>query len=101
MSVAWWFFATMAWSTFWLVALGMWFYSLVAITLVTAPSANPILRVPIAIAWSLFYWVAVVLGALRFSRRRRPRFRLGHCQSCGYDLTGNVSGRCSECGALV
>jgi hypothetical protein len=23
----------------------------------------------------------------------------GHCQRCGYDLTGNVSGRCPECGS--
>ena len=29
----------------------------------------------------------------------RPR-KLGwpHCRACGYDLTGNVSGRCPECG---
>jgi len=25
----------------------------------------------------------------------------GRCQTCGYDLTGNVSGRCPECGAPV
>ncbi len=24
-----------------------------------------------------------------------------YCLNCGYDLTGNVSGRCSECGVLV
>lgn len=24
-----------------------------------------------------------------------------HCRKCGYDLTGNVSGRCPECGAPV
>jgi hypothetical protein len=23
----------------------------------------------------------------------------GHCRTCGYDLTGNVSGRCPECGS--
>lgn len=23
------------------------------------------------------------------------------CQNCGYDLTGNVSGRCPECGEPV
>jgi len=25
----------------------------------------------------------------------------GHCQTCRYDLTGNVSGRCPECGTPV
>jgi hypothetical protein len=25
----------------------------------------------------------------------------GHCQRCGYDLTGNVSGRCPECGTPI
>ena len=25
----------------------------------------------------------------------------GHCRKCGYNLTGNVSGRCPECGAPV
>ncbi len=25
----------------------------------------------------------------------------GHCQNCGYNLTGNVSGRCPECGTAV
>ena len=29
------------------------------------------------------------------------KFPIGHCQCCGYDLTGNVSGRCPECGAAV
>ncbi len=30
--------------------------------------------------------------------RDRRRYPPGHCQRCGYDLTGNVSGRCPECG---
>ena len=25
----------------------------------------------------------------------------GHCQVCGYNLTGNVSGICPECGTLI
>jgi hypothetical protein len=28
-------------------------------------------------------------------------FRPAHCQACGYDLTGNESGRCPECGTHV
>jgi hypothetical protein len=31
-------------------------------------------------------------------RRRIPP---GHCQTCGYNLTGNVSGVCPECGTNV
>ena len=30
----------------------------------------------------------------------RPRVKLGHCP-CGYDLTGNTSGKCPECGAPI
>jgi predicted RNA-binding Zn-ribbon protein involved in translation (DUF1610 family) len=37
------------------------------------------------------------LVALRRVRRRRK----GRCSQCGYDLTGNVSGRCPECGSTV
>lgn len=36
----------------------------------------------------------VALAPLLF--RRRPA--AGCCRTCGYDLTGNVSGRCPECG---
>ena len=34
-------------------------------------------------------------------RDRRRRFGRGHCRKCGYDLTGNVSGVCPECGKRV
>ena len=33
-------------------------------------------------------------------RRDRP-FPPGHCQRCGYDLTGNTSGVCPECGVSI
>jgi DNA-directed RNA polymerase subunit RPC12/RpoP len=39
-----------------------------------------------------FYWCRTR------SPVRRP-FPPGHCRKCGYNLTGNVSGRCPECGA--
>lgn len=32
-----------------------------------------------------------------YRRRREP----GRCHACGYDLTGNTSGRCPECGAVA
>ncbi len=39
---------------------------------------------------------ALVCGWL--DRRRYPP---GHCRRCGYDLTGNQSGRCPECGRAM
>ena len=52
--------------------------------------------------WIIFVplWIPLVLIALPtfilwLRDRRHPR---GHCQRCGYNLTGNVSGRCPECG---
>ena len=33
--------------------------------------------------------------------REDCRIPPGHCQHCGYDLTGNVSGQCPECGTPV
>jgi hypothetical protein len=33
--------------------------------------------------------------------RRRIPVPAGYCEECGYDLTGNVSGRCPECGKPV
>ena len=43
------------------------------------------------------------LPAYRVARRlrrflRRRRIKPGHCTTCGYDLTGNTTGRCPECG---
>ena len=52
----------------------------------------------IHLSWvSLLMLFTVVPTALlwRVDRRVPP----GHCRRCGYDLTGNVSGRCPECGA--
>jgi hypothetical protein len=45
--------------------------------------------VPTAMLW----WGDI--GSWWANRRRMPT---GHCSRCGYDLTGNVSGRCPECG---
>jgi hypothetical protein len=38
---------------------------------------------------------------LRGPNRRRRRRRLGRCVPCGYNLTGNVTGRCPECGTEI
>ena len=45
--------------------------------------------------YSVFLVVAIAtLLVWRFAPKCPP----GHCKKCGYDLTGNTSGRCPECG---
>jgi len=34
-------------------------------------------------------------------RRLKRRQKMGHCKNCGYNLTGNVSGKCPECGTSI
>ena len=68
-------------------------------------------RTPPGQLWSRFWrvplWaVALAAAALPASsaRRRyrtRSRRRSGRCPACGYDLTGNVSGACPECGTAA
>jgi hypothetical protein len=48
-------------------------------------------------------WVPLLISTsaavlLWRSSRRIPD---DHCRKCGYDLTGNVSGRCPECGEVI
>jgi hypothetical protein len=51
---------------------------------------------------SVPHWVPALLfaslPAYQLRRRGRKRRHAGHCPGCGYDLTGNVSGVCPECG---
>ena len=45
--------------------------------------------------------VALLLLTLWLWHRGRRRPRPGHCRRCDYDLTGNVSGVCPECGTPI
>ncbi|MCG8405830.1 MAG: hypothetical protein MI923_11595 [Phycisphaerales bacterium] len=49
--------------------------------------------------WLLFILIMIPTAFLMYPDRRR--YRPGHCQQCGYDLTGNTSGICPECGTKV
>jgi hypothetical protein len=53
--------------------------------------------------WPLPALFTMYLGIVYFCRayRRIRRRREGRCLSCGYDLTGNVSGVCPECGTAI
>ena len=47
----------------------------------------------------LLYALFLVVAASTLAVWRLvPRYPRGHCKHCGYNLTGNVSGRCPECG---
>jgi len=61
-------------------------------------------------AADLILWAAMALLAIGFplalrrdlrDLRARLRAARGRCTKCGYDLTGNVSGRCPECGEPI
>ncbi|QDV91086.1 hypothetical protein RAS2_21760 [Phycisphaerae bacterium RAS2] len=49
-------------------------------------------------------WIPLALGAVwaLAGWHRGDHIALAtHCKACGYDLTGNVSGRCPECGDFI
>jgi len=48
--------------------------------------------------WPALAVVAPLTALIWLWPTRVPR---GHCRRCGYNLTGNVSGRCPECEAAV
>ena len=47
--------------------------------------------------------IGVVAGTFYTWRTLHPNPRTlpGHCSKCGYDLTGNESGVCPECGSVT
>ena len=69
-----------------------WFDGLLA----TADGSYVRARSVVIPLWS----IVAVLGVLVLARSKR-RVLVGHCNCCRYDLTGNVSGTCPECGTLI
>lgn len=49
--------------------------------------------------WIPFVLIAIPTAALWWRDRRR--IPPGHCEKCGYNLAGNVSGVCPECGERI
>jgi hypothetical protein len=82
------------------------------IFLCAAAALAAFLTVAFAMPWHLFSPAIVLLGGAAATwllyqcdrpdeldhLRRRWRRRRGRCEQCGYDLTGNKSGVCPECG---
>ena len=57
-----------------------------------APSPGFVVIIPL---WMVFLPVALLTAMLW---RHDPRSLPGRCRGCGYNLTGNVTGICPECG---
>ena len=47
------------------------------------------------------YLIGMAVSTWATRRMRSHRIAAGHCEQCGYDLQGNASGRCPECGVPV
>jgi hypothetical protein len=67
-----------------------------ALPAVSRRGSSSIVLVPLWLPLALFLLVTV---AARRVSRRRPL--LPECETCGYNLTGNVSGQCPECGTPI
>lgn len=59
------------------------------------------LHVVVPVWWCGLPFVVVAIPTTIWLWRSRRRIRFGHCPRCGYNLTGNTSGRCPECGQEV
>ena len=49
----------------------------------------------------LIFLAAIIPAIWLFKWRRRRKLVPNACPACGYDLTGNESGVCSECGQII
>jgi len=65
------------------------------------------MKVMVIFAVLVLFWGSPICGAcwawglVRFRNALLLRFPGPGCIECGYDLTGNTSGRCPECGSLI
>lgn len=61
----------------------------------TAPAYRSYVAIPLWLLVAITMPLSIVLWRLD------RRFSQGHCQKCGYNFTGNVSGKCPECGTVI
>jgi hypothetical protein len=95
------FVADQVWSE-WGFAVQKGTYPLLGLT--TNPAGMGSMEISaVIVPWWFFVAATSVLPAVRLRAiwRRLRRIRRGLCTDCGYDLTGNTSGTCPECGRAV
>ena len=71
---------------------------LVCLALTLADGMFGLLRIYPAL-WAL--WIAASGLTIALWLTDRKLYLLGHCQKCGYNLTGNVTRTCPECGTAI
>jgi len=89
------------------VFLGSWLWTLANVVAIAVRAyVDPRSSTPEWIypqLWILCWATVLVplIGAALRWYEARCTYPPGHCQKCGYNLTGNESGRCPECGTEV
>lgn len=66
-------------------------------TWLSADSSDPGLAFLFGVIAAAGLWFFATIGSL-FPRREKRAAVTGKCRVCGYDLSGNLSGICPECG---
>jgi hypothetical protein len=78
-------------------------FCLVIVIAAPAPAATNAMATSFAVLAGIFVLEMLLIGlglfgSLIFAGRHYPP---GHCRRCGYNLHGNRSGRCPECGEPI
>jgi hypothetical protein len=88
---------------FWSWLLTLAAFNLFVAFLESGPLGNSGLRVRVFAGSAAFLGLAGVwdVARRRWHARRADAESHPTCRTCGYDLTGNVSGVCPECGTTI
>lgn len=80
----------------------LWVVGVYALLAISAPNelGGPLLLAPILLTFGTTFVGAVTAGFV-VRMARKASHPAGCCKGCGYNLTGNVSGVCPECGLAV
>lgn len=81
------------------LAVDNWIQDAVAVVLPEAVPDRASWKIAGAVRVVLIATPGLIVAALIAATGRKPE--PNRCRSCGYDLTGNTSGRCPECGSPV